>query len=179
MVWTAFQTKQSCFLETSRLFSQPQRVVRSFNETNLTFLRLGVQTETLKLKIIKTVWSKKWVSQSQLVSWTNPSKTKIKPIKHQLDFDGQSQTVVSNCLITQNVFNISFFFSFFNFHRRLSVIILVPIPTSCSVIPVILYTQTGLGTGAPYPPLHTRPKQRGTRSSENKTKTSDLNPVHF
>ena len=58
-------------------------------------------------------------------------------------------------------------------------IILVPIPTSSSAIPVILYTPIGLGMGAPYPPPRTRPEQRGTRSMENKTTTSYLNPVLF
>ena len=67
---------------------------------------------------------------------------------------------------------------FLIFHRRHSVIILVPIPTSSSVIPVILYTPIGLGTGAPYLPPHTKPEQRGTRPMENKKTTSDLNPAH-
>ena len=57
----------------------------------------------------------------------------------------------------------------FIFHRRLSVIILVPIPMSSSVIPVILYTPIGLGTGVLYPPPHTRPELRG-----NKPTTSEL-----
>lgn len=49
--WFELRSRQNkaVFLETSRLFSQAQRVVRSFSETKLTFLRLVVQIETLKL----------------------------------------------------------------------------------------------------------------------------------